>query len=112
MPDQPADEAPPARPRELGEAVGAKERRKMRARRERDGTIRIGLGMFGVVGWSIAAPTLIGIGLGLWLDRVRPGPFSWTLALMLAGVTLGCLGAWCWIVEERREIDETERETK
>lgn len=106
MPDRPDDESPPARPRGLSEEVGAKESRRIRARRAEDRTLWVGLGMFGVVGWSIAVPTLIGVALGLWLDRVRPGPLSWTLAMLLAGVTLGCLGAWYWVSQERREIDE------
>jgi len=66
--------------------------------------------MFGVVGWSVAVPTLLGIALGLWLDRLWPGGFSWTLALLLAGVTLGCLNAWYWVSLERKGIDEDEGE--
>jgi len=112
MPDRPDDESPPAEPRGLGEQVGAKELRKIRARRQKDRTLWVGLGMFGMVGWSIAAPTLIGVVLGLWFDRLWPGPFSWTLAMLLAGVTLGCLSAWHWISEERREIDEDQRGTE
>ena len=39
-----------------------------------------GLGTFGMVGWSIAVPTLGGIFLGLWLDRIAPQAFSWTIS--------------------------------
>ena len=111
MAERPDDE-PPARPRGLDGEVGARETRKVRARRTRDRTVLVGVGVFGVVGWSIAVPTLIGIGLGLWLDRVQPARFSWTLALLLAGVTLGCLNAWYWVSGERELIDEEEKGTR
>jgi ATP synthase protein I len=112
MPDRSDEESPPAGPHGLSEEVGIKELRKVRARRARDRTLWLGLGMFGVVGWSVAVPTLIGIVLGVWFDRIWPGRFSWTLALLLAGVTLGCLSAWYWISQERRVIDEGDQETQ
>ena len=112
MPD-PDDDAPPStKPQELSEQVGAKESRKMRARRAADRTLVIGVGMFGVVGWSVAVPTLIGILLGAWFDRLWPGPFSWTLAMLLGGVALGCISAWYWISRERQAIDEEEKEAR
>lgn len=60
-----------------------------------------GVGAFGVIGWSIAVPTLGGIFLGLWLDRIAPQNFSWTIALLLGGVVLGAIIAWRWIDKER-----------
>ncbi len=59
-----------------------------------------GIGTFGMIGWSIAVPTVGGAFLGLWLDRVAPQDFSWTIALILGGVALGCLIAWTWIGKE------------
>lgn len=112
MPDRPDDKPPPTRPDGLSEQVGAREARKVRARQTKDRTVWLGLGLFGVVGWSIAVPTLIGIGLGVWLDRAQPGRFSWTLALLLAGVTLGCFNAWYWVSSERKLIDEEEKGTE
>ncbi len=108
MPDRP-DEPPSAPPHDLSERIGAKEARKARARRTRDRTLWVGISMFGIVGWSIVVPTLIGIALGLWLDRRHPGDFSWTLALLLAGVTVGCINAWYWVSREREKIDEEEK---
>lgn len=111
MPDRP-DESPVHAPHELSEEIGTREVRKIRARGTKDRTLVMGVGMFGVVGWSVAIPTLIGIVLGLWFDRRWPGRFSWTLALLLAGVTLGCLSAWYLISLERQAIDEEEKEAK
>lgn len=104
------DEALPAARHGLSEEVAARELRKVRARRTRDRTLWHGLGTAGIVGWSIAVPTVIGGLLGLWIDRTWPGPFSWSLALLLAGVALGCLNAWYWVSLEAKRIEEGEEE--
>jgi ATP synthase protein I len=82
--------------------VDVKETRKLRARREREENRRVwfGLGMFGLVGWSVAIPTLIGIALGVWIDVTWPSRVSWTLMLMFIGVILGCINAWYWVQRE------------
>lgn len=56
-----------------------------------------GLSVFGVIGWSIAIPTVAGAFLGMWLNRVTPQSFSWPIALILGGVVIGAIGAWRWI---------------
>lgn len=91
---------------ELARTVGVKERRKVRARRRRGYTLLFGMGMFGLVGWSVAVPTLAGLALGLWLDERAPTTFSWTLTLLLAGVIVGCLNAWYWVAREMRSEDQ------
>ena len=93
---------PPALPPGLDQAVEKKAARKLRARGERQGTVWFGLGMFGLVGWSVAIPTVAGVALGLWIDRTWPGRISWTLTLLVAGVAVGCLTAWRWINREGR----------
>jgi ATP synthase protein I len=85
---------------ELGRKVGAKETRKMKARRERDRSIWFGLGMFGLVGWSVAIPTVIAVAVGVWIDVKWPSRFSWTLMLLFVGVVLGCMNAWYWVKRE------------
>ena len=60
--------------------------------------------MFGVIGWSIAAPTLLGVLLGAWLDKRRPGVHSWTLSLLIAGLSLGCANAWYWVAKQSQDI--------
>lgn len=96
----------PRRPeQQLSEQVGKKEARKARARRRQD-SIWFGLGMFGVVGWSVAIPTLLGILAGIWIDSTWPSRFSWTLMLLMIGVILGCMNAWHWIERERKSIEE------
>jgi ATP synthase protein I len=77
--------------------IAKKERLKVRVRQEDDETIWFGLGVFGVVGWSVAIPTLIGIAIGLWIDKTWPSQYSWTLTFLIGGVMLGCLNAWYWV---------------
>ena len=84
----------------LAEEVGHKESRKIEARGTRDGTIWFGLGMFGIVGWSVAMPTIIGVAIGVWLDSTMESGVSWTLMLLGAGVFVGCLNAWYWVKKE------------
>lgn len=79
--------------------VETKASRKVRSRQE-PANVWFGLGMFGMVGWSVAIPSLLGIATGVWVDLHFPSPYSWTLMLMLAGVGLGCLNAWYWIQKE------------
>ncbi len=92
---------------ELARELGAAEKRKVRAReRGKEESVWFGLGTFGLVGWSVAIPTLVGLALGIWLDSVLPLGFSWTLTLLFAGIIVGCINAWFWITRERIEIDE------
>jgi len=86
----------------LAEQVGAKEARKVKARSEKDRGVWFGLGMFGLVGWSVAIPTLVGVAVGVWIDKTWPTRYSWTLMLLFVGVVLGCLNAWYWVKRESR----------
>ncbi|MDO9139301.1 MAG: AtpZ/AtpI family protein [Methylobacter sp.] len=85
------------------QTVDRQAKRKLKARREKSRNVWFGLGLFGLIGWSIMIPTLAGIALGLWLDRQWPGQVSWTLTMLLLGVVLGCVNAWRWIGEESRD---------
>ena len=84
----------------LADQVGVKAQRKLKARRDGTPGVWLGLGTMGIIGWSVAVPTLLGAALGLWLDRNHPGTHSWTLARLVAGLTLGCLNAWHWVACE------------
>nr|WP_298138617.1 AtpZ/AtpI family protein [uncultured Pseudomonas sp.] len=102
---------PPRKPpAELAEQVGIKAARKLKARRDATPGIWFGLGMMGLIGWSVAVPTLLGAALGLWLDRSYPGTRSWTLALLVAGLLLGCFNAWHWVAKEDRAMREEQED--
>ena len=65
--------------------------------------------MMGLVGWSVVVPTLLGAALGNWLDGHYAAGHSWTLALLMAGLVIGCLNAWHWVTKEDQEMkDEPE----
>jgi ATP synthase protein I len=75
--------------------------RRMKTARDNPGPSPLrGIGAFGMIGWSIAVPTVGGAFVGLWLDRVAPQEFSWTIALLLGGVVVGGFIAWGWIARE------------
>lgn len=76
--------------------------RKLEAEKEGDRGIWFGLGMMGVVGWSVTVPTLIGLAIGIWLDGRTRGGISWTLTGLGVGVILGSLNAWFWVQRESR----------
>ena len=90
-------------------AVEVREKRKIRARKKKGDEVWFGLGMFGMVGWSVAVPTVLGIFLGIWIDLTWSTPYSWTLMLLLIGLIVGCLNAWFWVNRQRRSINR-ERE--
>jgi ATP synthase protein I len=92
----------------LAAQVGAKAARKLKARRSTQG-VWFGLGMMGLIGWSVVVPTLLGAALGIWLDKHHPGGRSWTLALLVGGLAIGCLNAWFWVAKEEKAMrDEPE----
>ncbi|MEO6381449.1 MAG: AtpZ/AtpI family protein [Nitrobacter sp.] len=93
----------------LSQEVGEKAARKLKARRNSAQGVWFGLGMMGLIGWSVVVPTLLGATLGIWLDRHYPNKHAWTLALLVAGLALGCFNAWHWVAREHQEIrDEQE----
>ena len=102
MSDEPPTNA--KRNAELAGQVGAKAARKLKARRDGTQGVWFGLGMMGLVGWSVTVPTLLGAALGIWLDQHHPGKHAWTLALLVAGLGIGCLNAWHWVAQEEKAM--------
>jgi ATP synthase protein I len=103
MNDEP-EKTPKNEPTFAGQ-VGAKAARKLKARKSTQG-VWFGLGMMGLIGWSVAVPTLLGAALGVWLDKHHPGKHAWTLALLVAGLVIGCLNAWHWVAKEDKAMRE------
>ncbi|NLY00202.1 MAG: F0F1 ATP synthase subunit [Rhodopirellula sp.] len=94
----------------LSQDVGAKAARKLRARRHVTRTVWFGLGMMGLIGWSVAIPTLLGAALGIWLDKHHSGTHSWTLMLLIIGLIIGCLNAWHWVAREDKAMREEQED--
>ncbi len=85
--------------------IEKKEKRKMKARNKKKQALWMGLGLYGVIGWSVMIPTIIGIVVGLWMDEKWPGQISWTLTFLFLGIILGCWNAWYWVQKERKTIE-------
>lgn len=95
--------------RQFGQTVGRKADRRLAARRRGD-DVWFWLGMLGLIGWSVAIPTVAGVALGLWLERVAPAPFSWVLTMLVVGLALGLLNAWMWV--RRESTDDSDESTR
>ena len=90
--------------------VGAQAARKLKARRNPTPGVWFGLGMMGLIGWSVVVPTLLGAALGRWLDNRYPGNHSWTLTLLVAGLVIGCFNAWQWVAREEQAMQEEQED--
>ncbi len=78
----------------------------LKARKDHAPNVWFGLGMIGLIGWSVTVPTLVGAAIGIWLDKHNPGNHSWTLALLVTGLAIGCLNAWHWIAKEEAAMHD------
>lgn len=94
---------------EFTKKVGEKEQRMLKAKNSEKRSIWYGFGMFGLIGWSVVVPTVLGALLGLWLDARYPGKHSYTLALLMAGLVLGCFNAWHWVSKEVNDIHKDDQ---
>ncbi len=88
----------------LSKKIVVIEKRKLKAQRDSKHSVWTGLGMFGMIGWSVVVPTVLGIALGIQLDSKYPETFSWTLTFLFFGLMAGCLIAWRWIAKENKEM--------
>jgi ATP synthase protein I len=84
------------------------EERKLKEKGKKVNALFMGFSMFGLVGWSVAIPTLLATGLGVWLDKSHPQKFSWTLTLLITGLIVGCLMAAYWVRSEDGSMDDKE----
>jgi len=94
----------------FGDYIAEKEKRKLKALGENRGSIWSGLGMFGMIGWSVAVPTVLGAALGIWLDKEYQQSFSWTLTCLMIGLVAGSIIAWYWIDKEDKAMHQNKDE--
>jgi ATP synthase protein I len=106
MPEPDPKEERPTAGEDFSREVNRKEARKLKAQSRRPAGVWFGLGMFGLIGWSVTLPALAGALLGAWIDRTWPSRYSWTLMLLLGGIILGSLNAWYWVSQERQKIEK------
>lgn len=89
--------------------IAEKEKRKLRSLHENKG-VWFGLGMMGMIGWSVVVPSLLGATLGVWLDKKYPESFSWTLTFLIAGLVTGSVIAWYWVDKEDKAMHQNKNE--
>lgn len=80
-----------------------KSQRRERARRRGTDNVWSWMGMFGLVGWTVAVPTLLGLALGVFLDNRIDSSVSFTITFLVVGVATGAAMAWYWIRQESQE---------
>jgi ATP synthase protein I len=90
----------------FSEQIGEQEAQKLTAQNAEKG-VWYGLGMFGMIGWSITVPALLGTASGIWLDNHYPESFSWTITLLFSGLFVGCMTAWMWVANEDKTMHQT-----
>jgi len=65
--------------------------------REGDPTLARQFARVGVLGWMIVTPSLLGVYLGRWIDRLFGTGIFWTAPLLFMGLAMGCWSAWKWM---------------
>lgn len=103
MRDAQHDHADPSkgdRANRFGASIREKEDRRLRERQRGERGVWFWLGMFGMVGWSVSIPTLVGLAIGLWADRAWPSGVSFALTGLVLGAILGGATAWYWVRKE------------
>lgn len=106
------DKQPSGRQSDLARKVAEKSARKLKSRRNASQKAWFGLGMMGLVGWSVAVPTLIGVFVGIWIDSTGKSRYSWTFMLLVAGIVIGCLNAWHWLSKEEKDLRDEEEQDR
>ncbi len=86
--------------KEMRRAVRLRKQRSEKWQREGERPVWRNLSMIGALGWLIVTPTLLGVLLGRWLDRVFETGILFSGALILLGVVIGSYLAWQRINKE------------
>lgn len=78
-------------------AAARAERRAAEARRDPEPSLGRRFGQIGALGWIIVGPTLLGVLLGGWLDRLLGSGIVLAAALTMLGAGLGLWLALRWM---------------
>ena len=88
--------------------IGDKERLKLKSKKAGKPNVWQGFSVFGLIGWSIAAPMVALVLIGIWLDEHYSNSFSFTLSMLMIGLAIGCVNAWYWVRKKMSEFEENE----
>lgn len=95
-----------ARAEALRRTVLRKTIRRERARRRRSESPWTWLGTFGLVGWTVVVPTLLGLAAGIFVDNRVDSAVSFTITFLVVGAAVGLAMAWHWVRRESEPEDE------
>ena len=77
--------------------VGVHAERHRRWRGEGEASVARRLAQIGVLGWIIVLPTLLGVFVGRWLDRLAHTGLMFAGACLVLGLALGAWSGWKWM---------------
>lgn len=86
--------------RKMRRAVRLREQRSERWKKEGERSLWQNLSMIGALGWLIVTPTLLGVLLGRWLDRLFDTGIFFSGALIVLGIAIGSYLAWQRVIKE------------
>lgn len=85
---------------EMEKAVHLRQSRRETWEKEGERPLWKNLSMVGALGWLIIVPTLLGVFLGRWLDKLMGTDVTFSGALTFLGVCFGFYLAWKRMNEE------------
>lgn len=94
--------------KDFRDQVSEKEELKLKAQRQKKDSVWQGFSVFGIIGWSVAVPTVLFVLIGVMLDEKYTGRQSYTLSMLGIGLLLGCINAWFWVNRKMQEIKNDE----
>ena len=92
-----SEAGPNGREDRIGEAAKRAAERARRGAQDPEPSLGVRLGQIGILGWTIVAPTLIGLFAGRWLDRQFATGIFFSAPLLMLGAVLGFWSAWKWM---------------
>lgn len=84
----------------MAEAAGLAAKRERGAAEDPEPSLSARLGQLGILGWTIVVPTLIGVFVGRWLDRIFDTGIFFSAPLIMIGAAIGFWSAWKWMQRE------------
>lgn len=84
----------------MTEAARRAERREAEGARDPEPSLGRRFAQIGVLGWIIVVPTVLGVWLGGWLDRLLGSGIMLAAALTFLGAALGLWLALRWMHEQ------------
>lgn len=80
--------------------------REARGRAQPEPSLGSRLGQIGILGWTIVLPTLAGLAIGHWLDRLFGTRLFFSAPMLMLGAAAGLWFAWKWMHRQERSLQD------